>query len=288
MSEKIVLPPFEKESPLCVWSQITPALCMTRSWNFTWIIVNIFLHTPQNFTLLLPGIFEKWAKTFALSRLKLVKNRRKWANPLIRNCKWCNALTPKCMKIPHMWTFFFKRRKYIIYSTPTCFSLELCHRHNDAPTTKFFLSSLAQDRHLGCCCFAENKWNPPFIEKSVWERDHLLCLLMIDDEALPCCSECRMNWAIEIDENWESMKRPWSWYCCWVVALTIRTPDLIPYFVASTFPLLVLGITWALSFLSEAHSHTTTIQVFSFVLKAWHSFVVAFSLKNVWKMTNWV
>ena len=131
--------------------------------------------------------------------------------------------------------------------------------------------------------FAENKWNPPFIEKSVWERDHLLCLLMIDDEALPCCSECRMNWALEIDENWESMKRPWSWYCCWVVALTIRTPDLIPYFVASTFPLLVLGITWALSFLSEAHSHTTTIQVFSFVLEAWHSFVVAFSLKNVWK-----
>ena len=115
------------------------------------------------------------------------------------------------------------------------------------------------------CCLAENKWNPSFIERSVWERDYLLCLLIIDDEALPCCPECRMNWVLEIDENWESMKRFWSWYCCWVVALTIHTPDLIPYFVASTFPLLVLGITWALSFLSEAHSHTTTIQVFSFV-----------------------
>ena len=51
-------------------------------------------------------------KTFALSRLKPVRNRRKWANFLIRNCKKCNALTPKCMKIPHMWTFLFKRRKY--------------------------------------------------------------------------------------------------------------------------------------------------------------------------------
>ena len=109
-----VLPPFEKESTLCVWSQITPVLCMTRSWNFTWIIFNPFLNTPQNFTLLLPGIFEKWVKTFALSRSKLVRNRRKWANPLIRNCKNGNALTPKCMKIPHMWTFFFKRRKYLV------------------------------------------------------------------------------------------------------------------------------------------------------------------------------
>ena len=109
-----LLPPFEKESTLCVWSQITPVPCITRSWNFTWIIFNPFLNTPQNFMLLLPGIFEKWAKTFALSRLKLVRNWRKWANSLIRNCKKWYALTPKCMKIPHKWTFFFKRRKYIL------------------------------------------------------------------------------------------------------------------------------------------------------------------------------
>ena len=70
-----------------------------------------------------------------------------------------------------------------------------------------FLSSLPQDSPLGCCCFAENKWNPPFIKKSVlgkgsssvlvndWRRG-LAMLLWVPDELGPW-----NRWELRIHEK---------------------------------------------------------------------------------------